>query len=149
MGALTPETCRVILQWNKSDCILLHLVGLLFNVSLKLCRGRNRALAFAALHENNFQFVIIVEWANIQVLLQGIVSGRFSEVCCFEILCFSHQNVAMSTPSICICWKHEKSNSQVLHMTLCNTETWDVIKSQVVLFCSAILVSLKPELAPR
>ena len=28
MGALTPKT----LQWNKSDCILLHLVGLLFNV---------------------------------------------------------------------------------------------------------------------
>ena len=33
MGAVTPETCRVTLQWNKSDCILLHLVGLLFNVN--------------------------------------------------------------------------------------------------------------------
>ena len=27
MGAVTPETCRVILQLNKSDCILLRLVG--------------------------------------------------------------------------------------------------------------------------
>ena len=33
MGAVTPETCRVTLQRNKSDCILLHLVGLLFNVN--------------------------------------------------------------------------------------------------------------------
>ena len=33
MGAVTPKTCRVTLQWNKSDCILLHLVGLLFNVN--------------------------------------------------------------------------------------------------------------------
>ena len=33
MGAVTPETCRVTLQWNKSDCILLHLVGLLFSVN--------------------------------------------------------------------------------------------------------------------
>ena len=33
MGAVTPETCRVTLQWNKSDGILLHLVGLLFNVN--------------------------------------------------------------------------------------------------------------------
>ena len=44
MGAVTPETCRVTLQLNKSDCILLHLVGLLFNVNynarnheLKIC----------------------------------------------------------------------------------------------------------------
>jgi len=29
----TPETCRVTLQWNNSDCILLHLVGLLFNMN--------------------------------------------------------------------------------------------------------------------
>ena len=27
------QSCRVTLQWNKSDCILLHLVGLLFNVN--------------------------------------------------------------------------------------------------------------------
>ena len=27
MGAVTPETCRVTLQRNKSDCILLYLVG--------------------------------------------------------------------------------------------------------------------------
>jgi len=27
VGAVTPETCTVILQLNKSDCILLHLVG--------------------------------------------------------------------------------------------------------------------------
>ena len=33
MGAVTPETFRVTLQWNKSDCILLHLVGLLFNMN--------------------------------------------------------------------------------------------------------------------
>ena len=33
MGAVTLETCRVTLQWNKSDCVLLHLVGLLFNVN--------------------------------------------------------------------------------------------------------------------
>jgi len=33
MGAVAPETCSVTLQWNKSDCILLHLVGLLFNVN--------------------------------------------------------------------------------------------------------------------
>ena len=33
MGAVTSETCRVTLQWNKSDCILLHIVGLLFNVN--------------------------------------------------------------------------------------------------------------------
>ena len=33
MGAVTPETCRVTLQWNKSGCILLHLVGLLFNMN--------------------------------------------------------------------------------------------------------------------
>ena len=33
MGTVTLETCRVTLQWNKSDCILLHLVGLLFNVN--------------------------------------------------------------------------------------------------------------------
>ena len=33
MGAVTPETCRVTLQWNKSDCVLLHLVGLLFNMN--------------------------------------------------------------------------------------------------------------------
>ena len=33
MGAVTPETCRVTLQWNKSDCIPLHLVGLLFNMN--------------------------------------------------------------------------------------------------------------------
>ena len=32
MGALTPETCTVTLQWNKSYCILLHLVGLLCNM---------------------------------------------------------------------------------------------------------------------
>ena len=32
MGAVTPETCRVNVQWNKSDCILLHLVELLFNL---------------------------------------------------------------------------------------------------------------------
>ena len=32
MGAVTPETCRVTLQQNKSDCILLHLVGFLFNI---------------------------------------------------------------------------------------------------------------------
>jgi len=24
---VTPETCRVILQYTKSDCMLLHLVG--------------------------------------------------------------------------------------------------------------------------
>ena len=34
MGAVTPETCRVTLQWNKWNCILLHLVGLLFNMDL-------------------------------------------------------------------------------------------------------------------
>ena len=33
MGAVTPETCRVILQWNKSGYILLRLVGLLFNMN--------------------------------------------------------------------------------------------------------------------
>ena len=33
MGAVTPETRRVAMQKNKSDCILLHLVGLLFNVN--------------------------------------------------------------------------------------------------------------------
>jgi hypothetical protein len=26
---MTPETCRVILQWNKTHCVLLHPVGLL------------------------------------------------------------------------------------------------------------------------
>ena len=40
MGALTPETCRVTLQWNKSDCILLNLVGLLFNMNWKELDGR-------------------------------------------------------------------------------------------------------------
>jgi len=34
MGAVTPETCRVILQQNKSGCMLLHLVGFLFNSEL-------------------------------------------------------------------------------------------------------------------
>ena len=38
---MTPETCRVTLQWNKSDCILLHLVGLLFNTN---CDARNLEL---------------------------------------------------------------------------------------------------------
>jgi len=33
MGAVTPETCGVTLQRSKSYCILLHLVGLLFNVN--------------------------------------------------------------------------------------------------------------------
>jgi hypothetical protein len=33
MGAVTPETCRVTLQGNKSDCVLLRLVGLLFNIN--------------------------------------------------------------------------------------------------------------------
>ena len=33
MGAVTPETFIVTLQWNKSDCILLHVVGLLFNMN--------------------------------------------------------------------------------------------------------------------
>ena len=42
MGTVTPETCRVTLQWNKSDCILLHLVGLLFNINSKLCFKRVR-----------------------------------------------------------------------------------------------------------
>jgi len=37
MVAVIPESCRVTLQWNKSDCILLHLVGLLFNINM-CCR---------------------------------------------------------------------------------------------------------------
>jgi len=36
MGAVTPETCRVILQWNKSDYILLHLVGFLLILNHKV-----------------------------------------------------------------------------------------------------------------
>jgi len=54
MGAVTPETCRVILQENKSDCILLHPVGFLLilnydarnrelkkiGVTFTLCQGR-------------------------------------------------------------------------------------------------------------
>ena len=43
MGAVTPETCRVTSQWNKSDSILLHLVGLLFNVNYY---ARNHELKF-------------------------------------------------------------------------------------------------------
>ena len=35
-GAVTPETCRVILQENKLDCILLHLVGFSFNINIVL-----------------------------------------------------------------------------------------------------------------
>jgi len=34
MGAVSHETCRVTLQKNKSACILLHLAGLLFNITL-------------------------------------------------------------------------------------------------------------------
>ena len=33
MGAVTPRNMWVTLQWNKSDCILLYLVGLLFNMN--------------------------------------------------------------------------------------------------------------------
>ena len=44
MGAGTPETCRVTLQWNKSDCILLHLVGLLFNVTDRFSRNVSKEL---------------------------------------------------------------------------------------------------------
>ena len=32
IGAVTPETCRVILQLNKADCILLQLVGCLLTL---------------------------------------------------------------------------------------------------------------------
>jgi len=46
MGAVAPETCSVTLQWNKSDCILLHLVGLLFNVNYD---ARNHELKKKAL----------------------------------------------------------------------------------------------------
>ena len=40
MGAVTPETCRVTLQWIKI-CILLHLVGFLLTLN---CDARNHEL---------------------------------------------------------------------------------------------------------
>ena len=36
MGALTPETCTVTLQWNKSDCIHLHLLWIMMHATMSL-----------------------------------------------------------------------------------------------------------------
>ena len=54
MGAVTPETCRVTLQWNKSDCILLNLVGLLFNVNYD---ARNHELRRRCVYLKNCNYV--------------------------------------------------------------------------------------------
>ena len=50
MGAVTPETCRVTSQWNKADCILLHLVGLLFNLNYD---ARNHELKIQCASSND------------------------------------------------------------------------------------------------
>jgi len=55
MGAVTPETCRVTLQWNKSDCILLHLVRLSFNINYDAWNHELKILNDLGTHVSSWQ----------------------------------------------------------------------------------------------
>ena len=64
MGAVTPETCSVTVQWNKSDCILLHLVGILFNVNYDARNHELKIIIWFKIYLKSCNYKILIDYCQ-------------------------------------------------------------------------------------
>ena len=109
MGAVTPETCRVVLQWINI-CILFHLLDFLFTLNYDARNHELKAVSLCdrlQITEGQKKIIIgIIKMCNNDLLMATICIGRCVCVCVCVCICIhmlAHVSVHVYKCEDCNC----------------------------------------------